>query len=277
MFSQTIQARLRAPLSTDQQLAAIFAPRRAADSGLPGPGSAASLATSFLGGGARHFNTVARYEASLERAQRHAFRYLDSRPAPLSAGEPAEDGPGQPGEPVPAAHGLTASGAETWKSALAQCHQADRLSAEPASCAESAAARLDTGACQTKPNRPHPDQPNPSQLNPTQPRPAEPDRTQRNQTQSGQTQSGPTQSSPTRSSPTHPSQTQSGPTQSSQNQSSQTQPRQNQPNQAQSGPTKPNEPNPSRYAPAPEPKVSERTQSPDSDRLPGAPGGALAA
>jgi hypothetical protein len=154
MFSQTIQARLRAPLGTGEQLAAIFTPGRAPDYGRPGPASA-SLASCFLGGGARHFNTVARYEASLERAQRNAFRYLDSRPAPASAGESGAEGPGLPGEPVPPAGTLTSNGAEASRSAREQSGAAARLSNEPESAVASTSSRSDPEP-QAEPNEPNP-------------------------------------------------------------------------------------------------------------------------
>jgi hypothetical protein len=155
MFSQTIQARLRAPLDPNQKLAAAFAPRRAPDSG-PGPDSAASLASCFLGGGARHFNTVARYEASLERSQKNAFRYLDSRPAAVFEEEPDADGPQQPDQPSLAANDFTANGAEAWKSAREQYDQAAHLSAEPTSPVDSTASRSGDPDRQAKPNQPNP-------------------------------------------------------------------------------------------------------------------------
>jgi hypothetical protein len=114
MFTQAVQAPVEE--ATIDNIEAIVE-RLAVQQAAPPQSPLAALAERFLKGGIKHFNALTRYEASLDRQYRQAWRDLDSRPQKDfrevydPAGEAEESEPEPPyTQPTPEALG--------WKSSL---------------------------------------------------------------------------------------------------------------------------------------------------------------
>ncbi len=133
MFIQALKAPAEEP--TVDNIEAIVE-RLAAQQAAPPQSPYATLAARFLDGGMKHFNALARYEASLNRQYQQAWRELDNRPE--SGFREVYDPAGEPlPEPEPEPHYTEPTPeALQWKSALdryADATQLDSGLAPPAS------------------------------------------------------------------------------------------------------------------------------------------------
>ncbi len=126
MFTQALQQPAEEP--TIDNIEAIVE-RLAAQQAAAPQSPYAALAQRFLKGEIKHFNALARYEASLNRQYNQAWRELDSRPEPdfREVYDPAEETESEP-EPhytVPTPEALA------WKSSLDRYAEANRLAPDP--------------------------------------------------------------------------------------------------------------------------------------------------
>ena len=117
MFTQALQQ--PAEEATIDNIESIVE-RLAAQQAAPPQSPYAALASRFLKGEIKHFNALARYEASLNRQYNQAWRELDSRPEPVedfrAVFDPAEETRPQP-EPEPH-YTVPTPEALGWRSAL---------------------------------------------------------------------------------------------------------------------------------------------------------------
>jgi hypothetical protein len=115
MFTQALNAPTEEEATIDNIEAIVE--RLAIQQAAPPQSPMATLAQRFLKGEIKHFNALARYEASLNRQYNQAWRELDSRPEPdfREVSDPAEEP--QAREPEPPYTQPTPE-ALSWKSAL---------------------------------------------------------------------------------------------------------------------------------------------------------------
>ena len=128
MFIQVLKA--PAEEATIDNIEAIVE-RLAARQAAPPESPYAALAARFLNGGIRHFNALARYEASLNRQYHQAWRELDTRPETgfREVYDPADEPHPEP-EPEPHYTEPTPEALE-WKSALDRYADAAQLHRDP--------------------------------------------------------------------------------------------------------------------------------------------------
>jgi hypothetical protein len=126
MFTQALSAPTEE--ATIDNIEAIVE-RLAIQQAAPPQSPIATLAQRFLKGDIKHFNALARYEASLNRQYNQAWRELDSRPEPdlREVYDPAEE----PAEPPPPHYTEPTPEALAWKSSLDRYAEAPPVNPEP--------------------------------------------------------------------------------------------------------------------------------------------------